>query len=204
MDLRTEPEKLFLPLGDPGEVLFPFFLLLLELGLEPRDLFRQLGDLTPVAQDAPVDAVSAPARQDAARTDDIPLRRDEGPAETVLSPERDAAPEVGNQKDVAQQLVDDRPAILLNRDPLDQRDRFLEMFMLREGYAGGARPDLEGDEASAAEGGAFQVVDRADAVRLAFHHDILKFVPEDSLDGRFIFPGDLNMVGNKTEKVLAG
>ena len=204
VELGTEPEEFLVPLGDQGGGFFPAFLLILELRLELCNLFGKLGDFTPVAQQAPVVAVAAPARQDAARTDDVPLRRDEGAAEAVLPPEGDAAPEVGDQKDVAQQFVDDRPAILPDRDLFDQRDRLPEMFVLCEGGAGGVGPDLERDETSPAEGGAFQVVDRPDAVRLILHHDVLELFPEDRLDGRLVLPGDADVVGDEAQEELAG
>ena len=101
VELGAEPEELLVPLGDQGDVLFAALLLLLELRRECRDLSGELGDFAPVAQKAPIAPIAAPARQDAARADDVPLRRNEGAAEAVLLPEGDAAPEAGDEKDVA-------------------------------------------------------------------------------------------------------
>ncbi len=89
-------------------------------------------------------------------------------------------------------------------DLFDQRDRLPEMLMRREGRAGGVGPDLEGNEAPPAEGGALEIIDRPDAVRLVFHHDVLELLPEDRLDGRLVLPGHADVVGDEAQEELAG
>jgi len=204
MELGTDPEELFVPLGDQRCGFFSDVLYLFEFVLKPCDLFVKLGDFTPVSQEAPVGARAAPARQDATRADDVALRRDEGAAETVLPLEGDSFAEIRDEENVSQQFIDDRPAILPDLDLFDQRNRLLEMLVLREGGAGSVGPDLERNEAPPAEGGFFQIVNRPDAVRLVLDHNILELVPQDRLDGRFVLPWDADVVGDEAQEGFTG
>ena len=101
-------------------------------------------------------------------------------------------------KDIDQEFVDDGLVVLLDDDPLDERHRFLEVFEC--GPGGGVGPDLEGNEAPPAEGGAFEVIDRPDAVRLVFHHDILELLAQDRLDGGLVLLGHADMVGDEPQE----
>ncbi len=203
VELGAEPEEFLVPLGDQGGGPLPAVLLFLEFSRQGLNLCGEFGDFAPVAQEALFPgAVRASARQDAVRADDIPLRGDEGAAEAVLLPERDAVDEARDEQDVAQELVDDGPIVLLHRDPFDQRHRLPEV--LEGGPGGGMGPDLEGDEAPPSERGALEVIDSPNAVGLAFHHDVLELLPEDRLDGRLILPGHPDVVGDETQEEFTG
>ncbi|OQC73078.1 MAG: hypothetical protein BWX45_00699 [Deltaproteobacteria bacterium ADurb.Bin002] len=193
-----QPGKLFVPTGNRRGQSLLFLHPVLEFAGKLPDFTLQLRDFPLGGEQAFFHRRSAAAGQDAVGADGVSLGCHEGPPEAVFLPEINAGFNGRRQQDIAQQAVGNLFEFLLDDDFAQEGLRFLKMLLAVS--LGAPASQLHRHETAPAQLVTFQIIDGADAFFLVLHNDILQLVAQHRFHGRFVFAGNVDVVGHDAVK----